>query len=268
MNNRLDFELTRRGIATGRERAKDYIKSGMILVNGKLITKASAPVSENDEIVVHGETLKYVGRGGLKLEGAINAFSLDLSGCVCTDLGASTGGFTDCMLQNSADKVFAIDVGHDQLVERLKSDNRVINIEGLNVKDLHSDTLGEAIDFVASDLSFISCRYAADAASRILKPDGKAVILIKPQFEVGRSALSKTGVVRDKKDHVNCLGSLILYFESVGLKILNLTYSPIKGGDGNIEYLAHLVKSNDFTSKSFDYKLIVNEAFAHHKGKE
>ncbi len=268
MNNRLDFELTRRGIATGRERAKEYIKSGMIFVNGKLITKASTPVSESDEIVVHGETLRYVGRGGLKLEGAINAFSLDLSGCVCADLGASTGGFTDCMLQNSADKVFAIDVGHDQLVERLKSDNRVINIEGMNVKDLYSDTLGEVVDFVTSDLSFISCRYAADAASRILKPDGKAVILIKPQFEVGRSALSKTGVVRDKKDHVNCLGSLILYFESVGLKILNLTYSPIKGGDGNIEYLAYLVKSDDFTSESFDYKLIVNEAFVHHKGRE
>ncbi len=268
MDNRLDFELVLRGIATGRERAKEYIKAGKVLVNGKSVTKASATVSDSDDITIIGETLKYVGRGGLKLEGAINSFELKFDGLVCCDLGASTGGFTDCMLQNGANKVFAVDVGHGQLVEKLREDTRVVNIEGMNVKDLTAEFLGGYVDFVASDLSFISCRYAADAALRILMDDGFAVILIKPQFEVGKSRLSKTGIVRDKKDHINCLESLSLYFNSIGLKLKNLTASPIKGGDGNIEYLALLVKSDSFTAKSFDFKRIVNDSFEKHKEKE
>ncbi len=268
MSNRLDFELVSRGIASGRERAKEYIKAGKIFVNGIQAAKASACVSENDEISVIGETLKYVGRGGLKLEGAVKSFTLDLSGLICCDLGASTGGFTDCMLQYGAEKVYAVDVGHGQLVQKLVEDDRVVNIEGMNVKDLTPEFINGEVDFVASDLSFISCRYAVDAALRILKDNGLAVTLIKPQFEVGKSKLSKTGIVRDKKDHITCLESLSLYFSSIGLYLKDLIASPIKGGDGNIEYLALLVKSDGFTARSFDFKRIVNEAFKTHHGKE
>ncbi|MBQ8395696.1 MAG: TlyA family rRNA (cytidine-2'-O)-methyltransferase, partial [Oscillospiraceae bacterium] len=156
------------------------------MVNGKAVTKAGAVISDADDILFTGESLKYVGRGGLKLEGAIKSFSLDLNGMVCCDIGASTGGFTDCMLQNGAVKVFSVDVGHGQLAQKLIDDTRVVNLEGLNVKDLICDTLGCEVDFVASDLSFISCKYAIKAASRILKDGGQAVILIKPQFEVGK----------------------------------------------------------------------------------
>ncbi len=268
MNNRLDYELVARGIATARERAKEYIKSGKVYVNGSLAKKPSDLVCETDDINIIGETLRYVGRGGLKLEGAIHNFSLKLNGLICADLGASTGGFTDCMLQNGASKVYAIDVGHGQLAQKLIDDNRVINIEGMNVKDLDADFLGEKVDFIAGDLSFISCTHSADTAKRILKDDGEAVLLIKPQFEVGKSGLSKNGIVRDKKEHIKCLESLTLYFTSIGFKIVNLCFSPIKGGDGNIEYLVHLVKLDSFTSKSFDYKRIVEDAFASHKEKE
>lgn len=268
MDNRLDFELVRRGIATGRERAKEYIKSGLVLVNGKPITKAGAVVSDSDDIVFTGESLKYVGRGGLKLEGAIESFSLDLDGMVCCDIGASTGGFTDCMLQNGADKVYAVDVGHGQLAQKLVDDTRVVNLEGLNVKDLTCDTLGCEVDFVASDLSFISCRYAIEAASRILKDSGQAVILIKPQFEVGKSGISKGGIVKDRKQHILAITALLEGLADSDMKPVNLNHSPIKGGDGNIEYLILLVKSDGFTHKSFDIKSIVDDAFASHTRKE
>lgn len=262
MDNRLDFELVRRGIATGRERAKEYIKSGLVLVNGKAVTKAGAVISDADDILFTGESLKYVGRGGLKLEGAIKSFSLDLNGMVCCDIGASTGGFTDCMLQNGADNVYAVDVGHGQLAQKLIDDTRVVNLEGLNVKDLTCDTLVSEVDFVASDLSFISCKYAIEAASRILKDGGQAVILIKPQFEVGKSGISKGGIVKDKKQHVLAITSLLESLADSDMKPNMLIPSPIKGGDGNIEYLILLVKSINFTHKSFDIKSIVDAAFA------
>lgn len=262
MSPRLDAELVRRGLATGRERAKEYIQSGSVAVNGVPAKKPSETVSECDDIKLVGETMKYVGRGGLKLEGALNAFSIDLHGKICLDIGASTGGFTDCMLQNGAQKVYAVDVGHGQLAEKLKSDSRVVNIEGVNVKDLTSDLISEAIDFVCADLSFISVRYAADAAKLMLSDGGESVLLIKPQFEAGRRNLSKTGIVRDKKVHADVLESLCGYFRSLGFTVNGVVVSPIKGGDGNIEYLVHLVKSKVFTSDNIDYKAIVSSAFS------
>ena len=262
MSTRLDTELVRRGLATSRERAKEYIQSGAVTVNGIPAKKPSDPVSETDDIAVTGETLRYVGRGGLKLEGAINAFKIDLTGMTCLDIGASTGGFTDCCLQHGAKKVYAVDVGHGQLAEKLVNDDRVINIEGVNVKTLTPEILADSIDFVCADLSFISVRYAADAASIIL-PDGKsAVLLIKPQFEAGRKYLSKSGIVSDHKAHITVLETLIAYFQSIGFCVEAVTPSPIKGGDGNIEYLVRLVKSTGFTQKIFDFKAIVHNAFS------
>lgn len=265
MDNRLDFELVRRGIATGRERAKEYIKSGAVTVNGKTIIKAGTVVSDTDDIVFTGESLRYVGRGGLKLEAAISSFDIDLSGAVCCDIGASTGGFTDCMLQNGAEKVYAVDVGHGQLADKLVNDKRVVNLEGLNVKDLEPETLGGSVNFVASDLSFISCRFAIDAASRILIDGGQAVILIKPQFEVGKSGISKGGIVKDKKQHVLAITALLESLSDGAMSPNKLIPSPIKGGDGNIEYLILLVKSDNFTNRSFDIKAIVDAAFASSK---
>ena len=262
MTARLDAELVRRRLATSRERAKEYIQSGAVTVNGIPAKKPSDTVSEGDDIKLIGETLKYVGRGGLKLEGAVNAFAIDLSGKTCLDIGASTGGFTDCMLQHGAQKVFAVDVGHGQLAEKLRSDDRVVNIEGVNVKDLTHELITEPIDFISADLSFISVRYAADAAKLMLKSDGEAVLLIKPQFEAGRKNLSKNGIVRDSKVHADVLESLCGYFQSIGLAVKGVVPSPIKGGDGNIEYLAHLVKSGTFTSHKIDYKRIVQSAFS------
>lgn len=266
MSQRLDSALVIKGLATGREKAKEYIKSGKVLVNGISVTKPSADVSCDDDISICGETLKYVGRGGLKLEGAIAEFNLKLDGFVCADLGASTGGFTDCMLQNGAKKVYAVDVGHGQLANKLASDERVINIEGMNVKDVDENAF-ESVDFVCADLSFISCRYAADAAAKILKNNSQAVLLIKPQFEVGKQGLSKGGIVKNKKLHIKTLESLCLYFKSIGLAVAKLTHSPIKGGDGNIEYLVLLVKDSNFTQVSFDYSNIVDRAFTFHKDK-
>lgn len=258
---RLDFEMVSRGLATSRERAKEYISKNYVTVNGNPASKAALDVSEDDQIEVNGDTLKYVGRGGLKLEHALKAFDIDLCGLTCLDIGASTGGFTDCMLSFGAAKVYAVDVGHAQLAQKLVDDPRVVNLEGVNVKDFTPDMLFEPIDFAASDLSFISVRYAACALKEILEPGKSTVLLIKPQFEAGRKYLGNSGVVKDKKAHVDVLESLTAYFESLGFGVGNILPSPIKGGDGNIEYLAHLVKQNDFTHKNFDFRGIVSRAF-------
>ena len=264
--SRLDFELVKRGLAQSRERAKEHIQNGEVIVNGRCARKPSDEVSENDDICLVGETLKYVGRGGLKLEKALFEFKINLSGRTCLDIGASTGGFTDCMLQNNACKVYAVDVGHGQLAEKLVNDPRVINIEGVNVKDICSDMFSELIDFICADLSFISVKYAADAARDILQRDGEAVLLIKPQFEAGKEHLSKGGIVKDKSVHVDVLKSLCAYFCSIGFEISGLIPSPIKGGNGNIEYLIHLVKRDCFTAYNIDFKELCGWAFASLKG--
>ena len=209
-----------------------------------MATKPSLEVSESDTITYCGEAEKYVGRGGLKLDGAIERFNIDLGGLVCADLGASTGGFTDCMLAHGAKLVYAIDVGHDQLDRKLVDDPRVVNIEGVNVKDVTRDTVDNStIDFVCADLSFISVRYAVYAAQRLLDNGAKAVLLIKPQFEAGREKVGKKGVVRDSSVHREVIEMIVEYVRTQSLGILGLDFSPIKGPEGNIEYLIYLDKS-------------------------
>lgn len=259
---RLDAAVVELGLAPSRERAKEYIKKGYITVNGKAANKPSATVYDSDEIKLVGETLKYVGRGGLKMEAAVNAFGLDLTDKICVDLGASTGGFTDCMLQNGAKKVYAIDVGHGQLAIKLIDDDRVVNLEGINVKDVTKETVNDSVDIVTADLSFISCKYAINAAYRLIGENGEAVILIKPQFEAGKQNIAKGGIVKDKKAHFSVLNDVCEYIQTNGFRLEGLVPSSIKGGDGNIEYLAYIVKQNNFTSKMFDFKKIVDEAFS------
>jgi len=242
---RLDIELISRGIAKSREKAKEYIKSGKIRLNDKPAAKPSIDVNETDVIEYLGESEKYVGRGGFKLEKALSCFDIDISDCICVDIGASTGGFTDCMLQNGAKKVYAVDVGHGQLAEKLARDGRVVNIEGVNVKALTDKIIDEAPDFVCADLSFISCRYAAEAAHRLLKSGGKAVILIKPQFEAGREKVGKKGVVRDPAVHLEVLENFLRHAKENGFTVLGITYSPIRGPEGNIEYLGYLKKGGE-----------------------
>ena len=258
---RLDSELVRRGLAKSRERAKEHILRSEVSVNGRIASKPSENVSEADEIAVLGESLRYVGRGGLKMEGAIESFGLDLNGLTCLDIGASTGGFTDCMLQHGAKKVFAADVGHGQLAEKLCRDSRVVSLEGVNVKDITPEMLGEKIDFVSADLSFISVRYALDSAGRILGPGGQAVLLIKPQFEAGKKNISKGGIVKDRAVHLEVLSSLCGCFCSSCFEIKGLIPSPIKGGDGNIEYLVYLIKRSSPTAVNIDCRSVVEAAF-------
>lgn len=259
---RLDSELVRRGIAKSRERAKEYIRSGSVSVAGRPSLKPSDEVSESDEITFTGEALRYVGRGGLKLEKALDAFKIDLSGLCCLDIGASTGGFTDCMLQRGAGFVYAVDVGHGQLAEKLMNDSRVKSIEGVNVKDISREIFDRKIDFVCADLSFISSKFSADAAARVLETGGSAVLLIKPQFEAGRASLSKSGVVKDKKAHEAVLKALCGYYNSAGFGIRGLIPSPIRGGDGNVEYLIYLVKQESFTPFDIDFSDLCGRAFA------
>ena len=263
MSTRLDTRLVELGIASGREKAKQYIKDGKVLINGKAVLKPSVEIDESAEIKYIGDAEKYVGRAGYKLEKAINSFKIDVKGLVCADLGASTGGFTDCLLQNGADKVYAVDVGHRQLSEKLLKDNRVVNIEGMNVKDLDETAFG-CVDFVCADLSFISVKYAAIAAGKILKNSCKAVLLVKPQFEVGKKNIAKGGIVKDKNCHVALLCDMYTYFQSIGFGVEDVSFSPITGGDGNIEYLFCVCKDST-NINNFDFKNIVNDAFRFHE---
>lgn len=254
MQTRLDILLVQRGLTSGREKAKEIIKSGQVFVGGKLCQKASACFDEEINIEIHGETLKYVGRGGLKLEKAISAFEIDLKDKVCADIGASTGGFTDCMLQNGAKKVYAVDVGHGQLADKLLSDNRVISLEGVNVRYLTSEEIPESVDFISIDVSFISLKLVVPKLLEFLCDDGYVVALIKPQFEVGKSEVGKNGIVKSKKAHISAIESLIAFFENSGLEIKDITFSPITGSDGNIEYLVYMKKSIN-NSASFINKI-------------
>lgn len=266
MSARLDALLVGRGLAVSRERAKEYIQAGMVTVDGSVVTKPSSPVAGGAKLEITGETLRYVGRGGLKLEGAVKAFGLSFTGKTCLDIGASTGGFTDCMLQNGAKKVYAADVGHGQLAEKLRSDSRVVNLEGVNVKDFTADYFAERIDFAAADLSFISVRFAAASSAAILEAGKETVFLIKPQFEAGRQHIAKGGIVKDIKAHIEVLRTLCTDFNSLGFEVKNIAPSPIRGGDGNIEYLAYLVKQSSFTQQIIDCKAICELAFRSLKG--
>lgn len=240
MKERLDVLLVKQGLAESREKAKAVIMSGIVYVEGQKEDKAGASFEDTVKIEVRGNTLRYVSRGGLKLEKAMTRFDLALDGKVCMDVGASTGGFTDCMLQNGAVRVYAVDVGRGQLAWKLRNDHRVICMEKTNIRYVTSEDIKEPVDFSSIDVSFISLTKVLEPVKALLKPQGQVVCLIKPQFEAGREKVGKKGVVRDKNVHLEVIQMVISYAESIGFDILNLEYSPIRGPEGNIEYLLHL----------------------------
>jgi len=243
MKERLDVLLVKRNLAESREKAKAIIMSGNVFVEGQREDKAGTTFSDEVQIEIKGHTMPYVSRGGLKLEKAIANFDVDLEGKVCTDVGSSTGGFTDCMLQNGARKVFAIDVGRGQLAWKLRQDDRVVCMEKTNIRYVTPEDLGEEIDFSSIDVSFISLTKVLEPIRNYLKPDGEIVALIKPQFEAGREKVGKKGVVREKSTHHEVIKLVTSYAASIGFQILGIEFSPIKGPEGNIEYLVPLKKS-------------------------
>lgn len=253
---RLDVLLVDKGIITSRERAKTCIMAGKVFVDGRRVDKAGEKVSVSANIEYKGEKLPYVSRGGLKLEKALKNFPLVLEGKVCMDIGASTGGFTDCMLQNGASKVFSIDVGYGQFAWKLRTDERVVCMERTNIRYVKPEDLGELVDFASIDVSFISLKKIMPATIGLLKDDGEVVALIKPQFEAGKEKVGKKGVVRDIAVHKEVVSGIIDNLEENNLNVLGLGYSPIKGPEGNIEYLVYFTKNKErestFTREDVD----------------
>ncbi|HIS56181.1 MAG: TlyA family RNA methyltransferase [Lachnospiraceae bacterium] len=243
MKERLDVLLVNMGLAPSREKAKAIIMAGQVYVNGQKEDKAGSTFDIYAPIEVRGSTLKYVSRGGLKLEKSIASFGVELEGKVCMDVGASTGGFTDCMLQNGAVKVFAVDVGHGQLDWKLRNDERVICMERTNIRYVTPEDVGEPVDFVSIDVSFISLTKVLEPVKALMKERGQIVCLIKPQFEAGREKVGKKGVVRERSTHEEVIRQVMGYARSIGFAVLNLEFSPIKGPEGNIEYLLYLQNS-------------------------
>ena len=240
---RLDVLLVQLGLANSRELAKAYIMAGNVYVDGQKEDKAGTKVAVNADIEVKGSQMKYVSRGGYKLEKAINEFGVQLEGKICLDIGASTGGFTDCMLQNGASKVYAIDVGYGQFAWKLRNDERVVCLEKTNVRYVTHEQVPDEGDFASIDVSFISLTKVLPAVLGVLGPDGQLVCLIKPQFEAGREKVGKKGVVRDINVHREVIEMIVNYVRAQNLGILALDFSPIKGPEGNIEYLIYLDKS-------------------------
>jgi 23S rRNA (cytidine1920-2'-O)/16S rRNA (cytidine1409-2'-O)-methyltransferase len=240
MKERLDVLLVQRNLAESREKAKALIMSGIVYVNGQKEDKAGTSFDPAVPIEVRGSTLKYVSRGGLKLEKAMTHFGVGLEGKICMDVGASTGGFTDCMLQNGAVKVYSVDVGHGQLAWKLRNDERVVCMEKTNIRYVTPEDIGDRIQFSSIDVSFISLTKVLGPVKSLLTEDGQIVCLIKPQFEAGREKVGKKGVVRDKSVHLEVIEMVIDYALSIGFEVLNLEFSPIKGPEGNIEYLLYL----------------------------
>ena len=256
---RLDLLMVERGLAESREKAKIYIMSGDVFVDGQREDKCGSTFDEKAEIEYKGKLQKYVSRGGFKLEKAMEVFPIKLDGKICMDIGASTGGFTDCMLQNGASKVYSIDVGYGQLAWKLRSDERVICMEKTNFRYLTREDIEDRPEFASVDVSFISLSKILPAAYDILSNDAQMVCLIKPQFEAGREKVGKKGVVRDKKVHEEVIENVISFAEETGFKVLGLDYSPIRGPEGNIEYLLHISKnaeeSSDIRDDLSTYKL-------------
>lgn len=249
MKMRLDVLLVNRGLAESREKAKAVIMEGKVFVKGQREDKAGSMFDEAAPIEIHGQKLKYVSRGGLKLEKAVAHFDLKLEGRICMDVGSSTGGFTDCMLQNGAAKVYAVDVGTNQLDWKLRSDPRVVCMEKTNIRYLLPEQIGELPSFASIDVAFISLTKVLLPVRELLTPDGQVVALIKPQFEAGREKVGKKGVVREKSTHLEVIKEVLAYAWSIGFDILALEFSPIKGPEGNIEYLAWLEKTDRAASE-------------------
>lgn len=256
---RLDVALTERGLCESRQKAQAAIMAGLVTVNGEKVTKSGFGIQESDVIEVKGPAIPYVSRGGLKLEKAMRLWEIDLTGKVCADIGASTGGFSDCMLQNGAAKVYAVDTGYGKLDWKIRTDPRVVALERTNARYLTREQVPEWLDFASVDVSFISLRLILPALRGVLKPGGQVVCLVKPQFEAGRENVGKKGVVRDPAIHLMVLENFLAHAKENGFYVKALTFSPIKGPEGNIEYLGQIVAS-EIPSQEFDLKRLVEES--------
>lgn len=265
MKQRLDILLVDRGLAASREKAKAIIMSGIVYVDGQKEDKAGSTFEDTVEIEVRGNTLKYVSRGGLKLEKAMEEFGLTLNEKICMDVGASTGGFTDCMLQNGAVKVYSIDVGHGQLAWKLRNDERVVCMERTNMRYVTPEDIPDQIDFSSIDVSFISLTKILLPVKNLLVPEGEVVCLIKPQFEAGRDKVGKKGVVRDRKVHKEVIELVLDYAQSIGFVPLNLDFSPVKGPEGNIEYLLHIRNGGEGVEKDWGKQIDLVVDASHQK---
>ncbi|MBE7027932.1 MAG: TlyA family RNA methyltransferase [Ruminococcaceae bacterium] len=242
---RLDVYLAENNPELTREKAKSLIMSGVVYVDNQKCDKAGTTVTSEQKVEIRGKTLKYVSRGGLKLEKSVDVFNINLEGMTCMDIGASTGGFTDVMLQNGAKKVYAIDVGYGQLAWKLRTDERVVCMERTNIRYVKKEDIPDIIDFFSVDVSFISLKLVLPVAFELLKDGGLAVVLIKPQFEAGREKVGKKGVVRDKNVHVEVVEDITAFAKQIGFGLIGLDFSPIKGPEGNIEYLLYMKKGAD-----------------------
>ena len=240
MKLRLDQYLCQNGLVASRERAKALIMAGVVFVDEQKVDKPGTPVREGARVEVRGHDIAYVSRGGLKLEKAMQVFPLTPAGKVCMDIGASTGGFTDCMLQNGAEKVYAVDVGYGQLAWKLRTDGRVVNLERTNIRYVTREQVPDPIDFASVDVSFISLKLVLPVAAELLRGGGGMVCLVKPQFEAGRGKVGKKGVVRERSTHVEVLENAVGYAAENGFSVAGLDFSPVKGPEGNIEYLMYL----------------------------
>lgn len=262
---RLDVLLFEKGMAESRQKAQAIIMSGQVFVDEQRVDKAGAAVDEAARIEVRGQTLAYVSRGGLKLEKAMSTFPISLKGAVCADIGASTGGFTDCMLQNGAVKVYAVDVGYGQLAWKLRSDERVVCMERTNARYLTREQISEALDFVSIDVSFISLHLILPAVRALLSKDGQVVCLVKPQFEAGREKVGKKGVVRDPQVHLEVLEQFLRHAAEADFTVKGITFSPIRGPEGNIEYLGFL-QAGALAPWQGDLKAVVDASHAELEG--
>ena len=263
MKERLDVLLVKKNLAESREKAKAVIMAGIVYVDDQKEDKAGSMFEETAKIEVRGSTLKYVSRGGLKLEKAMTHFGVTLDQKICMDVGASTGGFTDCMLQNGAVKVYSVDVGHGQLAWKLRNDPRVVCMEKTNIRYVTPEEIPDKIQFVSIDVSFISLTKVLGPVKALMEPDGQVVGLIKPQLEAGRERVGKKGVVRERSVHLEVIRMVAAFAGSIGFEALHLEFSPIKGPEGNIEYLLHLrndAGGNVYENSSIDAEEIVNQA--------
>ena len=263
MKERLDVLLVKKNLAESREKAKAVIMAGIVYVDDQKEDKAGSMFEETAKIEVRGSTLKYVSRGGLKLEKAMTHFGVTLDQKICMDVGASTGGFTHCMLQNGAVKVYSVDVGHGQLAWKLRNDPRVVCMEKTNIRYVTPEEIPDRIQFVSIDVSFISLTKVLGPVKALMEPEGQVVCLIKPQFEAGREKVGKKGVVRERSVHLEVIRMVAAFAGSIGFEALHLEFSPIKGPEGNIEYLLHLrndAGGNVYENSSIDAEEIVNQA--------
>ncbi len=255
---RLDQYLVDQGLVPSRSMAQSIIMAGEVFVNGQKASKAGEAVTGEEQIELRSKTLQYVSRGGLKLEKAMQVFPVELAGKVCMDIGASTGGFTDCMLQNGAKKVYAIDVGYGQLAWKLRQDERVVNLERTNIRYVTEEQVPDSVDFFSVDVSFISLKLVLPVAFSLLQECGYGVCLIKPQFEAGREKVGKKGVVRDPEVHIEVIEKVLEFTKEIGFSVLGLDYSPVKGPEGNIEYLMYVGKQGE--GIDFDVPALVKDS--------